>query len=428
MKVLWLASWYPDPYELTNGDFVQRHAVAVARIIPVDVIHVIQVGGETNIKKHITCTRNGNLREWVIGFSFKKWGWGWLDKVRYHIKFRYFYRVILFRYVSRNGKPDLLHVHIPMKAGLLARKFSRYWNIPYLVTEHSSLYDPLAADNFSKRSFFFRYHTLKIFRQAAAVTCVSAAIGDKIRQITDISGIKVIYNVVDTTRFNYQSDGQSHNYQVGAPSLNCQPEDQPYRPRINDQPLNRQIDAQSPSAPCFKWLHVSSLQPLKNITAVIQAFQQLYLLRQDWVFEIVGPADETLVRLVKESDLSDRISFAGETDHLLVAEKMKESSALVLFSKYENFPCVIIEALCCGLPVVSSDVGGVSEAINKSNGILVESENIQQLTQAMNRIMTDYFLFDRNLIARDAASKYDESVIGSQFVRLYNQLFFKLSN
>ena len=44
MKVLWLASWYPDEYEPTNGDFVQRHAKAVSQLMHIDVIHVVQAG------------------------------------------------------------------------------------------------------------------------------------------------------------------------------------------------------------------------------------------------------------------------------------------------------------------------------------------------------------------------------------------------
>ena len=382
MKILWLASWYPDAYEPVNGDFVQRHAKAVSTLMPIDVIHVVQSGKEVKTKKDCVYTIDGNLREWVYSFSFTKWGMGSIDKFRYHIKFWYFYRSLLLKYARLNGKPNLVHVHVPMKAGIAAIEMTKRWGVPFIVSEHSSLYDPVATDNFLRRSFFFRYYTKKIFKNAACITCVSKAIASRIQQIAGDKKIEIIRNVVDTTLFNYQL----------------------------------------PLSTNFKWLHVSSMQPVKNVAAILKAFQQFYLLRQDWKLEMVGPFNEMHLQWVREAGLSNHIFFRGEVSHNQVAIKMKEASAFVLFSKYENFPCVILEALCCGLPVVSSNVGGTNEAVNRSNGILVESENIDQLTKALQNMMTNYYQYNRILIAKEADSKYAVPVIAKQFVQLYQRL------
>jgi glycosyltransferase involved in cell wall biosynthesis len=48
-------------------------------------------------------------------------------------------------------------------------------------------------------------------------------------------------------------------------------------------------------------------------------------------------------------------------------QKCKKADAFILFSRHENFPCVVIEALCCGLPVVASNVGGIAEAVDETN-------------------------------------------------------------
>ncbi|OIR00700.1 glycogen synthase [mine drainage metagenome] len=389
MKILWLASWYPDFYEPTNGDFIQRHAIAVSKIIPVDLIHVVQVGKNISTKEDYVYSKKGNLQEFIYSFAFRKWGWSWLDKIRYNIYFISYYRTVLNKYSRQYGKPDLIHVHVPMKAGMLAIEFSHRWKIPFIVSEHSSMYDRVAADNFLKRSYFFRTNTKKIFKNAAAVTNVSAAIGKKVQDIFGLKQTEVVHNVVATTRFYYQPNNERN---------------------------------------VFRWLHVSSLYQLKNVEGIIEAFKSLNQVRQDWELIIVGNASQKLIDQVFETGLSNKIKFVGELQHRDVAKQMMDASALVLFSRHENFPCVIIEALCCGVPVVSSNVGGVSEAVNDSNGLLVESENIEALKNAFIFMIDNYHLYDLQQISMDASKKYSEEVIGGQFVSLYRQVIANFSS
>ena len=72
MKVLWLASWYPDEYEPTNGDFVQRHAKAVSQLMHIDVIHVAQAGRKFNLLNKVVKSNDGNLHEAIHYFTYKK--------------------------------------------------------------------------------------------------------------------------------------------------------------------------------------------------------------------------------------------------------------------------------------------------------------------------------------------------------------------
>lgn len=101
---------------------------------------------------------------------------------------------------------------------------------------------------------------------------------------------------------------------------------------------------------------------------------------------------------------------------------MQSAHALVMFSRYENFPCIIIEALCCGLPVISTHVGGIPEAVNDSNGWLIPSENEEALLETMIRMIDSYAVFNRHEVANDAGDKYNDSVIGKQFYSLYQQV------
>jgi glycosyltransferase involved in cell wall biosynthesis len=160
----------------------------------------------------------------------------------------------------------------------------------------------------------------------------------------------------------------------------------------------------------------------KNIDGMLRSFSILANQRQDFELVIVGTASAELKEKVTRSELASFVIFTGEISYPEVALQMQQASALVLFSRYENFPCVIIEALCCGLPVIASDTGGIKEAINEANGILVQSENEIQLTEALNRVMNEYDKFDRHKIDNEASQQFSYETIGKQFYDLYNEV------
>ena len=103
-----------------------------------------------------------------------------------------------------------------------------------------------------------------------------------------------------------------------------------------------------------------------------------------------------------------------------VAIYMQAAHALLMFSKWENQPCVILEALAVGLPVISSAVGGIEEELNESNGILVDSENVSQLANAMENMLLNYKQYDRNLISQNA-KKYSFTNFANKLMAIYTE-------
>jgi glycosyltransferase involved in cell wall biosynthesis len=93
-----------------------------------------------------------------------------------------------------------------------------------------------------------------------------------------------------------------------------------------------------------------------------------------------------------------------------------------MFSRHENFPCTIIEALCCGLPVVSSNVGGIAEAVDHSSGMLVEANNMDQLQAAILSVMNNHDPFNGEKIAANATSKYNYTTVAQQFLNIYQDV------
>jgi len=138
---------------------------------------------------------------------------------------------------------------------------------------------------------------------------------------------------------------------------------------------------------------------------------------------MVGDREPAIRELAAQlNQIPGSIQFTGEIPYEQVAKAMQESDCLLLFSHIENSPCVIGEALCCGLPVIASRVGGIPELIKEDNGILVPAANENALVEAMKQIRQKKFHFNRQIIAKDAASRFSYETVGKQLLDVYNRL------
>ncbi len=381
--VLWLASWYPNKINPFEGDFIQRHARAVSLYMPVTVFHVCQLGpGDAGNENETVEQEKDGLKEIVIYFRSTVTGIGFLDVLIYNIRYISTYKTALKKYFKEHGMPLLVHVNIPMKAGLAALWIWRKWGVKYLLTEHSTHYGMGSSDDFSRKGSFHRKMTRKIFRTARVVINVSAALGERTRKIFDLNEVKVIHNTVDDHLFTLR------------------PQVRPTR---------------------FRFIHASSLlDDHKNVSGIIRAVHALSSNRRDFELIIVGPNPDQLRGLAMQLQVDDMVQFTGEISYGAVADQMSQASAFVLFSWYENSPCVIGEALCCGIPVISSRTGGVAELLNASNGILVDAGDTAQLSAAMEKLMNNYSSFNREAIAGKAKAEFSYKVIGEKIAALYH--------
>lgn len=389
MKILWLASWYPNPESPFDGDFIQRHAKAVSLYVPVTVFFVSQAGPSGKVNENIVrLTKGDNLTEQLLFFSFIKTGISFLDKLIYNWRYYTVYKGLIEKYIAEEGVPDLVHVHIPMKAGVVAKWMKKKWRIPFVVTEHSAHYTEHSADSYFKRSFYHKKVTATVFKEAELVTTVSKTVADVMQRIFTLDKIEVIHNVADNALFFRNRNDRSNNH-------------------------------------FFRFIHVSTLKEnQKNISGILQAVKNLSQKRKDFELAIVGPATDSLRQQVIDLNLGAIVRFSGEISYAEVADQMREANALVLFSRYENFPCVIVEALCCGLPVITTDVGGVKEAVDDNNGIVINADNEIELAYAMDKMIAGYSSFNRDSIATLAKEKYSYETIGKQFYNCYRQIVF----
>ncbi|MEO6611889.1 MAG: glycosyltransferase [Chitinophagaceae bacterium] len=371
-RILWLCSWYPNKTGPFHGDFIQRQARAAALYHPVHVLYIAKVTGAGFSKTTEEKKTTGNLTEHIIynhSSSFPLLG-------KLFSLFRYYRlsRKYIRQYIREQGKPHIVHVQIPIKAGILALWVKRKYKIPFVLTEHYGIYNRVVVDPYEDRPFFFRYYTKRVIQEAKKFLPVSKQIGQTINQVVAPKAYQSIPNTVDTRSFFYE-------------------------------PV--------PDRRKFRFIHVSNMIPLKNVEGIINAVAQLWLKRQDFELEIIGPASHIVLEHAAKSGLLGKgLRFTGEVNYEEVANAMKKSHAMLLFSRTENMPCVVLESLCCGRPVIATNVGGIPEILDLSNGILINSDDEEGLGNAMQDMMNNYTNYDQPQIAAKAASLYSYETIG----------------
>ncbi len=380
-KILWLCSWYPDRVQPFNGDFVQRHARAAALYNDVYVVHV---AGDAAMKKkqEEVITVSEGLTEVVVYYKNNNSFYG---KVINHLRWLRCTKEAVEKYINKNGVTDLVHVHVPFKMGIIARWLKKKYGLPYLATEHWTIYQPQSPVLYTSQNFFIRSIIKRTVQNCDMLVPVSSDLGNLInRQVAQKEFCPVV-NAVDTSLFFY--DGTDRDYKV------------------------------------FRFIHVSSMNSLKNAEGLLRAFKTFLKHGGRAELDMVGDTTPEIRTYAASLGFpAGVIRFHGEVSNADVAALMRNADCFVLFSNVENSPCVIGESLCCGLPVIATTVGGIPELVTEENGILVAAGDEIALAAAMKRVSENSSMFNRKKIAENAFSRFSYPVIGKKIDEVYQSI------
>lgn len=233
-----------------------------------------------------------------------------------------------------------------------------------------------------------------------AVICISRMVKEDIQRHYGVPDDKlhIIYNGVDTTYF-HPSLAESHR--------------QPTR-AIYDIP---------PEAPLF--LFVGSGFQRKGLAVVLRALAQL---PESSHLLVVGKDKQmkALIRFAEQLGLIDKVHFAGGQED--VRPFYGASDALVFPTLYEPFGNVALEAMACGLPVVTSSKSGAAELIREGeNGFVCDPLDHQQLATAMTKLLSPALRQSAGLAARATVEPMTLEAMSAQWLALYRQLLYPLS-
>lgn len=379
-KILFLPKWYPNRKDKHNGIFIERHAKAISKHCKTAVLYI---GSDTNLKSKFDSEivqedklkvvrvyyRNSDAGKSILGKAIKL--------IRY---FRAAY--IGLKIIKKEfGKPNLIHVNVLTRPGIVALALYKLNQIPYIVTEHWSGYMP--ADG-SYKGFFKKWATQLVVKHAKIVTTVSNALAQAMQaQHLKANYVSIPNSVSEITIPAAKSNSGIHAIMVG---------------NLEDRE--------------------------KNISAVIRALSELRNTLPELTLTLVGEGVDKakLESLSASLKLENRITFTGTLPHAKVLERISSASFLIVNSHFETFSVVAAEALSCGTPVLSTKCGGPEEFIDATRGKLIEENNPSALLEGLKWMCIHYATFDKIKMKVFADVQFSEEGIAAQFIRIYDPL------
>jgi glycosyltransferase involved in cell wall biosynthesis len=281
-------------------------------------------------------------------------------------------------------KIDITHLNVMLPLGWFAYYLKLIKGVPYIITEHHSKYLKISKQKLSWHEKLM----VKVFVKNASYVCpVSNYLKNEMIEKGFSGNYKVVPNVVNESIFNFSEKVENERYQI---------------------------------------LHVSSLDnAIKNVFGIIDAYKELIVqTKKSLQLHIIGDGDKQKVIDYALSVGLEKDDFRVEGPKIYkeIATAMKKSDVFVLFSNYENLPVVISESLMSGLPVIASNVGGISEMISSQNGVLINPKNHQGLTKVMLEFVENKYDFNHKLMADKAKEIYGFEVVGKTFFEIYKSI------
>lgn len=175
---------------------------------------------------------------------------------------------------------------------------------------------------------------------------------------------------------------------------------------------------------------VGRLDYQKGFDRLIQAWELVQHTGKftDWKLDIFGQGEwrEMLQQMIDKQGLQNTAKINPPTNAIL--NEYVHSSLLVMSSNYEGFGMVLVEAMSCGVPVISFDCKcGPKDIIQSGiNGLLVPNGDIQALADAMMKVMEDEAYREMlSLNARKVVDTYSEQAVMAQWIRLFTSITAK---
>jgi L-malate glycosyltransferase len=381
-NILVLSSWYPNRTHPTLGNFNEKFSQAIAIYHHVFALHVV---ADSNMKENeeIIFSEINGVK--TLHIYFKKTNSDNIfSKISKAFKFLKYYFKGYNLVQEKMGKPDIVHLNILYPVGIIALIFKYFYKIPYIITENWTGYLP------SHRIYqgsVIEFLSRKVAKNAACLVPVTQNLKENMQKLGFESSYEIVPNVTDVKHFY---------------------------PKTKKEKNEKKII-----------LHVSTLDDAhKNISGILRVIKKIESERNDFELHIVGDGDANPhKKYAVELGINENfLKFYGEMTPEQIASKMRESHLFVLFSNYENLPCVMVEAFASGLPVVSSAAGGVAEHLSNDKGIVINPKDEAALYKSLKSVLDNLENYDEDNLHNYAVENFSYESVGKRFSEIYNSI------
>jgi L-malate glycosyltransferase len=291
-------------------------------------------------------------------------------------------------------KIEILHVHYAIPhayAGYMAKKMLEDQGIylPIVTTLHGTDITLVGSHPFYKPAVTFSIN------KSDAVTAVSQSLKDDTLRLFDIKNdINVVSNFIDLDKYN-------HNF------TDCQ---RGMMAHDNEKIIT----------------HISNLRPVKRVQDVISVF---YNIQKEMPAKLmlvgVGPEREKAELLCQKLGILDKVIFFGKSNE--IDKILCFSDLFLLPSETESFGLAALEAMASGVPVISSNTGGIPEVnVQAVSGYLSNVGDVDNMSKNAIHILSDEKrLMTFKMNARKESLKYDLHKIVPQYEAIYEDTLAK---
>jgi len=370
IRILFVTNLYPSAEEPDRGVYIRNQAIALAKNgYDISVLLMDYRSIRLKRKLGINWRRQDNI--WVCRFSVPI---SPFTSLQYVISGE-LTKVGITQVEKKLGKVDIIHGHFLEGAyGLLHIKSK--FNVPTIFTEHgSNLLD-------QRRNKIENVRMKKLYASVDEMIVV----GHKQYECAKYFAIKSL-NIIPNVIPSYFK----------------------YIPWVDKDKS------------CFTFISVGNLIESKCFDLLIETFEDLYKENKNIKLVVVGkgPLEGSLKRKVYKKKMSSVISFMGAVNNSKLVEMYNLADCFVLPSRFETFGVVYAEALCSGLPIISTKNGGINDIYEEGCGHLVATDNKSELKNAMKCIIFEKY--DHQKISDRFRYKFGEKVFLEKIGRVYDR-------
>ena len=378
MHIMFIPSWYSNVRNKVHGSFFKEQALELQKAGVKVTVAYNEVWPLTMLGKiHEEKGLKYNVEDGLKTYRYKNYNYIPKNPLMFKVfnkRMEKLYKEI----VKKEGAIDIIHAQSSLWGGISAAYIAEKYNIPLVITEHSSV----ERGPYVKKSYI--PFICDSYKKAQKVITVGNGLKNEIESLSGRQDIEVIGNLVDLSKFTIKK-------------------------RIKNEK--------------FIFFSLAFLEGEKGFDTLIKSFAKKFK-DKEAVLYIGGDGSQRswLEALTVENGVKDQIIFLGALSRDDVSKWMNKCDCFVLPSRYETFGVVYIEALASGRPVIGALNGGAEDIINNLNGYLIPIDDIDILAEKMIEVYDNIESYDEEEIRIDCLKRFSPEVIVNKIISVYKEV------